>query len=83
MKLSALVLLAQLTCSDLSAGNPTLYRPLPGGGVECLDWDEKSCSYVPRPCRPGEVSPLCKFVSWACPKPTVERQTAQKAKMMR
>src|SRR5580693_5143766 len=64
--ITALVLLAQVACSDLSKSNPTLYRP-EDGHVACLDWSQAQCQYVERACRPGEVEALCPYVEWACP----------------
>lgn len=67
MNLAAIALLAQLAhpCSDLSAGNPTLYRP-DGGVMKCLDWNQATCSYVERPCRAGELSVVCFYFPSTC-----------------
>jgi hypothetical protein len=59
-------LLAQdMPCSDHSRDNPTLYRP-DGGTMHCLDWNQATCSYVERPCRPGEVGLLCYYIPASC-----------------
>jgi hypothetical protein len=59
-------LLAQVRpCSDLSRDNPTLYRP-DGGSMHCLDWDQATCSYVERPCHPGELGFLCYYIPATC-----------------
>jgi hypothetical protein len=54
------------TCSDLSRDNPTLYRPDGGGTMHCLDWDQVTCAYVERPCRPGELGLLCYYIPMTC-----------------
>lgn len=63
---SPLALSAQESpCSDLSRDNPTLYRS-DGGSMHCLDWDQATCSYVERPCRPGELGLLCYYIPVTC-----------------
>jgi hypothetical protein len=60
-------LLAQVRpCSDLSRGNTTLYYRHDGGTMHCLDWNQATCSYVERPCRPGEVGLLCYYIPASC-----------------
>ena len=83
--LSGLLITASLPaeerpCSDLSSDNPTLYRS-DGGAMHCLDWDQASCSYVERPCRPGELGLLCYYIPVTCSLigPTTSRSVAAPA----
>jgi hypothetical protein len=34
--------------------------------MHCLDWDQATCSYVERPCRPGELGYLCYYIPMTC-----------------
>ena len=62
---SPLLAQASRPCSDLSQGNPTLYQ-LDGGTMHCLDWNQATCSYVERSCRPGELGLLCYYIPMTC-----------------
>jgi hypothetical protein len=53
--------------------------------MHCLDWDQATCSYVERPCRPGELGLLCYYIPITCSfvGPSTSRTVALRASRRR